>query len=90
MRPEEAGGFPDMTVKVKCYFGKCEKKIDKFRRLFFTYSLEFSFHFVFHSYTILNKELFSPNYLSELLRSELTRLGLLHNIYAVSYQLFSI
>lgn len=35
MRPEEAGGFPDMTVKVKCYFGKCEKKIDKFRRLFF-------------------------------------------------------
>lgn len=39
MRPEEAGGFPDMTVKVKCYFGKCEKKIDKFRRHFLTYSL---------------------------------------------------
>lgn len=51
-----------MTVKVKCYFGKREKKIDKFRRHFLTYSLELSFHFIFHSYTILNKEVFSTIY----------------------------
>lgn len=44
-----------MTVKVTYYFGKCEKKIDKFRRYFLTYSLELSFHFVFHSYKFLNK-----------------------------------
>lgn len=63
MRPDETGVFPDMTVKVKCYFGKCEKKIDKFRRHFLTYSLELSLHFVFHSYKILNKYVFSPKYL---------------------------
>jgi len=51
MRPEETGGFPDMTLKMKYYFGKCERKIGKSKTHFLTYSLEFNFRFVFHSLT---------------------------------------
>lgn len=29
MRPGENGGFPDITLKGKYYFGKCEKKVGK-------------------------------------------------------------
>lgn len=54
MRPEETGCFPDITLKVKYYFCKCEK-IGKSKRHFLTYSLEFSFHFVFQSHKILHK-----------------------------------
>lgn len=55
MRPEETGGFPHITLKGKYYFGKREKKSGKSRRHFLTCSLEFSFHFVFQSCTILDK-----------------------------------